>query len=524
MTFDQTSAVRGTDSPALMTVTFRVHRFEPFDQRNGAQNAPAQNSPAQNRPDSATAQPSASHGADAARPRRHHSSPFAKIDAKREHGGETAASGSDNTNAAGAAAVAGRASSAAATPSAPRATARPPRRTHTSPFAKIDAQRERESTAGLARTTGITSADTANTTDDGAPRRGPKARSHGHSSPFARIDARRAASSRDVSQGTEPTTAPSASRMRRTMRPTRRAASTLGGAPVAGGFGASDTGRSWTQDYTLTVDPRTTVLDCLLLIKRTQDPTLAFRYSCGHGMCGSDAVAINGTPSLLCKTTVQQAVQTVKPATPSFRRTASAQNAAAAVPTAAASAASSSTETSASAATSAAFATPASSADAPVIDLAPIAAFSVQRDLIADIDPMLDQIRALQPYLQARGDLAMTADGKVNVFEYLQSPEQLAKFEQLTTCIACGVCEASCPVFVGGDAFVGPAALVNQIRFIDDSRDGAAGERLAAISESDGLPACQSVRACGLNCPQGIDVGEVIWQFIQGVQTRKQEG
>lgn len=508
MTFDQTSAIHGTDSPTLMTVTFRVHRFEPFDQRNGAQSAPAQNTPAQNRPDSATAQPSASHGADAARPRRHHSSPFAKIDAKREHGGENAASGSDNTNAAGASAIAGRASSAAATPSALRATARPPRRTHTSPFAKIDAQRERESTAGLARTTGITSADTANTTDDGAPRRGPKARSHGHSSPFARIDARRAASSRDASQGTEPTTAPSASRMRRTMRPTRRAASTLGGAPVAGGFGASDTGRSWTQDYTLTVDPRTTVLDCLLLIKRTQDPTLAFRYSCGHGMCGSDAVAINGTPSLLCKTTVQQAAQTAKPVTPAFRRTASAQTAAAAT----------------SVGTSTTAAAPASSADAPVIDLAPIAAFSVQRDLIADIDPMLDQIRALQPYLQARGDLAMTADGKVNVFEYLQSPEQLAKFEQLTTCIACGVCEASCPVFVGGDAFVGPAALVNQIRFIDDSRDGAASERLAAISESDGLPACQSVRACGLNCPQGIDVGEVIWQFIQGVQTRKQEG
>ncbi len=518
MTFDQTSAVHGTDSPALMTVTFRVHRFDPFDQRNGAQSAPAQNTPAQNRPDSATAQPSASHGADAARPRHHHSSPFAKIDAKREHGGETAASGSDNTNAAGAAAVAGRASSAAATPSAPRATARPPRRTHTSPFAKIDAQRERESTAGLARTTGITSADTANTTDDGAPRRASKTRSHGHSSPFARIDARRAASSRDASQGTEPTTAPSASRMRRTMRPTRRAASTLGGAPVAGGFGASDTGRSWTQDYTLTVDPRTTVLDCLLLIKRTQDPTLAFRYSCGHGMCGSDAVAINGTPSLLCKTTVQQAAQTAKPATPSFRRTAGAQTAATS-----ATAATTPATTPASA-TSTASEASTGTMNAPVIDLAPIAAFSVQRDLIADIDPMLDQIRALQPYLQARGDLAMTADGKVNVFEYLQSPEQLAKFEQLTTCIACGVCEASCPVFVGGDAFVGPAALVNQIRFIDDSRDGAASERLATISESDGLPACQSVRACGLNCPQGIDVGEVIWQFIQGVQTRKQEG
>lgn len=516
MTFNQTSAVHGTDSPALMTVTFRVHRFEPFDQRNGAQNAPAQNTPAQNRPDSATAQPSASHGADAARPRHHHSSPFAKIDAKQEHGGENAASGSDNTNASGASAIAGRASSAAATPSAPRATARSHRRAHTSPFAKIDAQRERESTAGTAHTDNDADAATAtaaSTIGDGAPRRASKARSHGHSSPFARIDTRRAASSHDAAHGADASTAPATSRMRRPMRPTRRAASTLGGAPVAGGFGASDTGRSWTQDYTLTVDPRTTVLDCLLLIKRTQDPTLAFRYSCGHGMCGSDAVAINGTPSLLCKTTVGQAAQTAKPVTPAFRRTAGASSPATA------------TATSSTAATTPAT-TPASAdaVNAPVIDLAPIAAFAVQRDLIADIDPMLDQIRALQPYLQARGDLAMTADGKVNVFEYLQSPEQLAKFEQLTTCIACGVCEASCPVFVGGDAFVGPAALVNQIRFIDDSRDGAANERLAAISESDGLPACQSVRACGLNCPQGIDVGEVIWQFIQGVQTRKQEG
>lgn len=271
---------------------------------------------------------------------------------------------------------------------------------------------------------------------------------------------------------------------------------------MAGGFGADDSGRSWTQDYTLTVNPRTTVLDCLLLIKRTQDPTLAFRYSCGHGMCGSDAVAVNGTPSLLCKTTVEQAAASARPTSPGFRRTAGATQASA---------------------TPSPQATP-SEASVPVIDLAPIAAFSVQRDLIADIDPMLDQIRALQPYLQARGDLAMTADGKINVFEYLQSPEQLAKFEQLTTCIACGVCEASCPVFVGGDAFVGPAALVNQIRFIDDSRDGAAARRLEAISDTDGLPACQSVRACGLNCPQGIDVGEVIWQFIQGVQTRKQEG
>ena len=68
-------------------------------------------------------------------------------------------------------------------------------------------------------------------------------------------------------------------------------------------FGSSSArrprGKQWVQDYELSVLPDTTILDCLLTIKRTQDPSLAFRYSCGHGMCGSDAVAVNGTPTLL---------------------------------------------------------------------------------------------------------------------------------------------------------------------------------------------------------------------------------
>ena len=63
-------------------------------------------------------------------------------------------------------------------------------------------------------------------------------------------------------------------------------------------------GKQWVQEYTIAARPEDTVLDCLLTIKRTVDPTLAFRYSCGHGMCGSDAVAINGAPTLLCTATV----------------------------------------------------------------------------------------------------------------------------------------------------------------------------------------------------------------------------
>ena len=79
-----------------------------------------------------------------------------------------------------------------------------------------------------------------------------------------------------------------------------------GGSPFADSARAGrPRGKSWVQEYELLVRPEDTLLDCLLTIKRDIDPTLAFRYSCGHGMCGSDAVAVNGTPTLLCTAQVQ---------------------------------------------------------------------------------------------------------------------------------------------------------------------------------------------------------------------------
>ena len=107
--------------------------------------------------------------------------------------------------------------------------------------------------------------------------------------------------------------------------------------------------------------------------------------------------------------------------------------------------------------------------------------------------------------------LATTAEGKVDVFEYLQNPEQLAKYELLSNCIACGVCEGACPVYAGGDAFIGPAALIWASRFVNDSRDTKAMER---------MDACQSVRACSRHCPRGIDVGEEMWQIVAKVRER----
>lgn len=155
-----------------------------------------------------------------------------------------------------------------------------------------------------------------------------------------------------------------------------------------------------------------------------------------------------------------------------------------------------------------------------VIELASLPGFPPQRDIIADIDPMLNQIRKLTPYLQADGVLATTAEGKVDVFEYLQNPEQLAKYELLSNCIACGVCEGACPVYAGGDAFIGPAALIWASRFVNDSRDTKAMERMDAIDTADGVAACQSVRACSRHCPRGIDVGEEMWQIVAKVRER----
>ena len=225
-------------------------------------------------------------------------------------------------------------------------------------------------------------------------------------------------------------------------------------------------GKQWVQEYTIPARPSDTVLDCLLTIKRTIDPTLAFRYSCGHGMCGSDAAAINGTPTLLCTATVRDWAK--QPSTApevddeGFRRTGDETANEPDVP--AENVENNITEGS-----------------LGVIELASLPGFPPQRDLIADIDPMLNQIRKLTPYLQADGVLATTAEGKMDVFEYLQNPEQLAKYETLSNCIACGVCEGACPVYAGGDAFVGPAALIWASRFINDSRDTKAMDRMMPL-------------------------------------------
>lgn len=283
-------------------------------------------------------------------------------------------------------------------------------------------------------------------------------------------------------------------------------------------------GKHWIQDYTIRARKNDTILDCLLKIKRTIDPTLAFRYSCGHGVCGSDAANVNGMPTLLCTATIaqnaRQNTQTQGVRSSGFRKTGSVKSQASAESTATLTA-TSTAENHNPQVQSQEISSLIQNGSFGIIEIAPLSGFAIQRDLICDLSPMIAQLKRLEPYLQTQNVQTRNSSGKLAIIEFLQHPEQLAKFELLSNCIMCGVCEGICPVYAGGEAFIGPAALINAARFINDSRDNATDRRLDLADSSDGISACQSVRACSRQCPRGIDVGEEIWQLTTLINERK---
>ena len=322
-------------------------------------------------------------------------------------------------------------------------------------------------------------------------------------------------------------------------------------------------GRRWTQEYTIRIAPQRTVLDALLQIKREVDPTLNFRYSCGHGMCGSDAVLINGRPDLLCTATIADCLSASKTmpnaytspgvATgnlqaqqpPAFRRTGTTTTATAVSMSASHSGSVSDSDsdstvpdflatdprkTATATKTTGLIGAPhptekSDPAESSAVEIRPIPGFTPLRDLIVDTDAMFEQIQRFKPYLlhddssadSNQAAQAKAADTKPSA-EYWQTPEELARYELLSTCIACGLCQGACPIYAGGEAFAGPAAMIAAARFINDSRDSHRQERLEAIDQVDGIQACQSIRACTRPCPRGIDVGEEMWKLVEAVK------
>jgi len=210
--------------------------------------------------------------------------------------------------------------------------------------------------------------------------------------------------------------------------------------------------KPYMQDYDLpNVTPDMMVLDVLIRIK-AMDESLSFRRSCGEGVCGSDAININGKNGLGCITPLSILKQP--------------------------------------------------------IEIRPLPGMSVIRDLVVDMEPFYRQYRAVKPYLEVHDPIPEV--------EFSQTPEQRERLDGLYECILCGCCSTACPSFWWNpDKFLGPAALLQSYRFLADSRDQATEERLNALEDSYKLFRCHTIMNCVQVCPKGLNPTKAIGEIKQ---------
>ena len=185
------------------------------------------------------------------------------------------------------------------------------------------------------------------------------------------------------------------------------------------------------------------VLDVLELLKE-RDPSLSFRRSCREGVCGSDGINMNGRNGLACITPVSETARRGK------------------------------------------------------LALRPLPGLPVVRDLVVDMTQFYRQFEKIKPYL--------INDQPPPAQERLQSPEDRAKLDGLYECILCACCTTACPSFWWNpDKFVGPAGLLQAYRFLADSRDDAAAERLEALEDPFSLFRCRGIMNCAQVCPKNLN-------------------
>ena len=202
------------------------------------------------------------------------------------------------------------------------------------------------------------------------------------------------------------------------------------------------------DDFKLTMYGTDRVLDALHKVKWDVDGSLSFRRSCAHGVCGSDAMRISGRNRLACKTLLKD-LDTSKP-----------------------------------------------------ITVEPIKGLPVEKDLIVDMEPFFQSYREIMPFLITSGHEPSR--------ERIQSQHDRERFDDTTKCILCAACTSSCPVFWTDGQYFGPAAIVNAHRFIFDSRDEGAEERLDILNDVDGVWRCRTTFNCTDACPRGIQVTKAI--------------
>ena len=210
---------------------------------------------------------------------------------------------------------------------------------------------------------------------------------------------------------------------------------------------------SWWDEFTVQADPLDRLVEVLHQVKWYHDGTLSFRRSCAHGICGSDAMLINGRNALACKVLVDDVGSKVT--------------------------------------------------------IEPIRGLPVLKDLIVDMDPFLDGYKSVLPVPDQRLGRARAGAPAVG--------RGALRFDDTTKCILCAACTTSCPIFWGDEGYVGPAAIVNAHRFIFDSRDEGSRERLKILSEKTGVFRCRTTFNCTEACPRGIQVTKAIQEVKRSI-------
>ena len=197
------------------------------------------------------------------------------------------------------------------------------------------------------------------------------------------------------------------------------------------------------QDYTLEVEEYFTVLDALIQIREYEDPTLALRCSCRASICGSCAMRVNGHAKLACKTKLISVID------------ASGR-----------------------------------------VRVEPAGNLPVVKDLVVDMKPFWDKIRAVEPWLQPKGPEPEE--------EYIAPNDTMLHLVGVMGCIMCGACVSDCTVLEVDKNFLGPAALAKAYRFVGDPRDDADRDRLKKLNEYTGVWDCTRCYECVQVCPKGV--------------------
>ena len=217
-----------------------------------------------------------------------------------------------------------------------------------------------------------------------------------------------------------------------------------------------DTKPHW-ETYHVEMEGTDRVLDALHEVKYHHDGTLSLRRSCAHGVCGSDAMVINGANALACTMLIKDAGK--------------------------------------------------------IVTVEPIRGLPVIKDLVVDMEPFFAQYRSVLPFLINEGDPGYT--------ERHQTAEERERFDDTTKCILCAACTSSCPSFWADGRYVGPAAIVQAHRFIFDSRDEGYDERLEVLADTFGVWRCRTIFNCTNACPREIKVTEAIADVKMAITSGK---